>query len=345
MMTRFIGGSDVGPIGLGCMNLSHAYGTPPEPARAAELLRRALELGVRHFDTAALYGFGRNESLVGETIAGERQRVFLASKCGMTGVNGRREIDGRPEILKQTCREALTRLRTDVIDLYYLHRYDKRVPLEESVGALADLVHEGLIRYIGLSEVSAATLRRAQAVHPIAAVENEYSLWTRNPEYGLLEECARIGAALVAFSPLTRGFLLGGVPDPALLAAADIRRDMPRFQAPHFAANLPVAAAFQALARERGCTPAQLALAWLLCKAPNVIPIFGTTSVAHLAENVAGSQVTLDAALMARLEALVNPQTIHGARYSAAVQRDVDTDEAPSPDGALPVVPFTMAKN
>jgi len=328
-LARHIGQDDVGPLGLGCMNLSHAYGTPPEPARAAELLRRALELGVRHFDTAALYGFGRNEQLIGETLAGERQRIFLASKCGMTGVNGKRVVDGRPEVLKQTCREALARLRTEVIDLYYLHRYDKRVPLEDSIGALADLVREGLVRYIGLSEVSTATLRRAHAVHPIAAVQNEYSLWTRNPEYGLLEECARLGAALVTFSPLTRGFLLGAVADPAALAAKDIRRDMPRFQEPNFSANIAVANDFEALAREVGCTPAQLALAWLLHKAPHIVPIFGTTSLTHLAENLASARVMLDASLMARLETLVGPKTIHGARYNEAAQRDIDTDEAP----------------
>lgn len=326
---RYIGTDDVGPLGLGCMNLSHAYGTPPEPARAAELLRRALDLGVRHFDTAALYGFGRNETLIGETLAGERARIFLASKCGMTGVDGKRVVDGRPEVLKQTCREALTRLRTEVIDLYYLHRYDKRVPLEDSIGALADLVREGLIRYVGLSEVSTATLRRACAVHPIAAVQNEYSLWTRNPEYGLKEECARIGAALVTFSPLTRGFLLGAVTDPAALAAKDIRRDMPRFQEPNFSANLAVARAFAALAREVGCTPAQLALAWLLHKGPHIVPIFGTTSVIHLAENLASTRVVLDETLMGRLEALVGPRSIHGARYNEAAQRDIDTDEPP----------------
>ncbi|MGH8144602.1 MAG: aldo/keto reductase [Steroidobacteraceae bacterium] len=327
---RCIGAADVGPLGLGCMNLSHAYGTPPEPERAAELLRRALDLGVRHFDTAALYGFGRNETLIGEVLGADRHRIFLASKCGLTGVNGRRVLDNRPEMLKQTCHEALTRLHTDVIDLYYLHRYDRDVPLEDSIGALADLVREGSIRYIGLSEVSTDTLRRAHAMHPIAAVQNEYSLWTRNPEYGLLEECARIGAALVAFSPLTRGFLLGAIADPATLAAGDIRRGMPRFQEPNLSVNLQVAGAFQALAREVGYTPAQLALAWLLHKAPHIVPIFGTTSPTHLEENLAAARLVPDEDLMARLEALVTPLAIHGARYSAAAQRDIDTDEARS---------------
>src|SRR3954469_19966345 len=200
-------------IGLGCMNLSHAYGVPPSSQEARSLLEAALDLGIDHFDTAALYGFGRNEELVGEVLAPVRERVFLASKCGITGVDGKRVIDGRPEILRWTCEEALRRLRTDRIDLYYLHRWDKRVPIEDSIGALADLVRAGSIRAIGLSEVSANTLRRAHAVHPISAVQSEYSLWTRNSELGLLDTCRELGIAFVAFSPLGRGFLAGAVRD------------------------------------------------------------------------------------------------------------------------------------
>src|SRR5450631_3211063 len=197
MPSRVIAGVPVGALGLGCMNLSHAYGTPPPEAQASALLRRAVELGVTHFDTAALYGFGSNESLLGAALAPYRQHIHLASKCGMTGIDGRRVMDGRPETLRRTCLESLTRLRTEVIDLYYLHRWDRRVAIEDSVGALADLVTSGHIRAIGLSEVSAATLRRAHAVHPIAAVQSEYSLWTRNPEVAVLEECRRLGVALV----------------------------------------------------------------------------------------------------------------------------------------------------
>ena len=203
------------------MNLSHAYGVPPPPAAAAEVLLRALDLGVTHFDTAALYGFGANEELVGRTLAGRRSEFTLASKCGAQGVKAqggmRRSIDGRAATLKQTCEDSLRRLQTDAIDLYYLHRWDKSVPIEESVGALADLKAQGKIRAIGLSEVSAATLRRAHAVHPIAAVQSEYSLWTREPEIGVLECCREIGAAFVAFSPLARGYserLPAGCVDP-----------------------------------------------------------------------------------------------------------------------------------
>jgi aryl-alcohol dehydrogenase-like predicted oxidoreductase len=324
---RSIAGVMLGAQGLGCMNLSHAYGTPPSKPAAAALLQRAVELGVRYFDSAALYGFGSNETLLGEVLAPHRRDIFLASKCGLAGVDGRRVIDGRPQALRRTCLESLARLRTDVIDLYYLHRWDRRVPVEDSIGELARLVAAGHIRAIGLSEVSAATLRRAHAVHPIAALQSEYSLWTRNPELGVLEQCRRLGAALVAFSPLARGFLTDVTIDPATLPPKDLRRDMPRFAEPHFAANLRLLPGYRALARAAGCTPAQLALAWLLHKAPHVFPIPGTTSIAHLQDNLGASQVALDAGLLARLEVLINPATVSGPRYSAAAQADIDTEE------------------
>src|SRR5580658_1835403 len=322
-----IDGLPIGHLGLGCMNLSHAYGTPPAAQDAAQLLRLAIDLGVTHFDTAALYGFGSNETLLGATLAPFRRHIRLASKCGMTGVDGRRVIDGRPETLRRTCLESLARLRADIIDLYYLHRWDKSVPIEDSVGALAQLVAAGHVRAIGLCEVSAATLRLAHAVHPIAAVQSEYSLWTRNPEVAVLDECRRLGAALVAFSPLARGFLSGEPPDPAALLPKDIRRDMPRFTEPHFSANARLLPALRALAGEAGCTPAQLALAWLLHKAPHVVPIPGTTSIAHLEQNLGAGSVRVDAALMARLEALINSATVSGARYNAATQAEIDTEE------------------
>jgi aryl-alcohol dehydrogenase-like predicted oxidoreductase len=327
MQLRKLAGQEIPEIGLGCMNLSHAYGTPPPAAAATALLQRAFELGVRHFDTAALYGFGANESLVGAALAPHRRELFLASKCGMGGVDGKRVIDGRPETLRRTCQESLTRLRTDVIDLYYLHRWDKKVPIEESVGALAELRRAGHIRAIGLSEVSAATLRRAHAVHPIAAVQSEYSLWTRNPEIALLAECRRLGVALVAFSPLARGFLAGGLPEATELASKDIRRDMPRFKAPHYAANQRLYQSFAALAREAQCSSAQLALAWLLHKAPDLLPIPGTTSVGHLEENLGAAAVRLDSALLSRLEQLVNQHSVAGARYNESVQAEIDTEE------------------
>lgn len=327
---RRLGPAEVAPIGLGCMNLSHAYGVPPAPEAAAGLLLRALDLGVNHFDTAALYGFGANEELVGRVLAPHRHRFTLASKCGMTGVDGRRVIDGRPATLKATCEAALRRLRTEVIDLYYLHRWDKSVPIEASVGALADLVREGKIRAIGLSEVSAPTLRRAHAVHPIAALQTEYSLWTRNPEIAVLDACRELDVAFVAFSPLARGFLPGTLRDVSGFDAKDIRRAMPRFTASNHAANLRLLEPLVAVAEEAGCTLAQLALAWLLHRGNHILPIPGTTSVAHLEENLGAAAVTLTPAQMARLEAAIHPGNVAGARYNGATQTEIDTEEFPA---------------
>ncbi|HEY8539983.1 MAG TPA: aldo/keto reductase [Steroidobacteraceae bacterium] len=327
MKTRRIGPFEVAEIGLGCMNLSHAYASPPPAEEAKKVILRALELGVTHFDTAALYGFGANESLVGEVLEPHRQRIVLASKCGMTGVDGKRVIDGRPETLLRTCDEALQRLRTDVIDLYYLHRWDKKVPIEDSMGALSQLVKAGKVRAIGLSEVSAATLRKAHAIHPIAAVQSEYSLWTRNPEIALLDTCEQLGIAFVAFSPLGRGFLTDCIKDPSTFQPKDIRRGMPRFQEPHFSQNLRLLAELRSIAAEVGATPAQVSLAWLLQKKPFIIPIIGTTSIAHLEENLGAADVTLSPAIVERLEMLINEHTVSGPRYPAETQKEIDTEE------------------
>lgn len=327
MSKRRIGPFEVSPLGLGCMNLSHAYGPPPPPEIAARVLLGALDSGVTLFDTAALYGFGANEELLGRVLKPHRSRIVLASKCGMTGVDGKRVIDGRPATLKRTCEESLRRLQTEVIDLYYLHRWDKQVPIEDSVGALADLVQEGKIKAIGLSEVSAATLRRAHAVHPISALQNEYSLWARNPEIAALDACAELGIALVAFSPLGRGFLSGRLRDPSGFDAQDIRRAMPRFQQENFAINLALLEGLELLAREAACTFAQLSLAWLLAKGSHIVPIPGTTRLDHLEENLGALDVELDSVVIARLDALVNQQTVKGARYSTANQAEIDTEE------------------
>lgn len=331
MHTRRIGPLEVSCIGLGCMNLSHAYGAPPSAEQGERVLLAALGAGVTLFDTAALYGFGANEELVGRVLAPHRSRFTLASKGGLAGVRGddgvlRRVIDGRPEAIRRNCEDSLRRLRTDVIDLYYLHRWDKRVPIEDSVGAMSDLVRAGKVRAIGLSEVSAATLRRAHAVHPIAAVQTEYSLWTRNPEIAVLAACAELGAALVAFSPLARGFLCDALPDPSQLAERDIRRNMPRFSPEHYPANLRLLPGYKAIAQDVGCTPAQLALAWLLARAPHVVPIPGTTSAPHLQENLAAAELRLDANTMARLDAAINQQTVSGHRYGAQSAGEVDTE-------------------
>ena len=327
MQQRRLGEFSVSALGLGCMNLSHAYGTPPPPEQAGKLLLRALDHGITLFDTAALYGFGANEILLGNVLKPHRSKIVLASKCGMTGVDGKRVIDGRPATLKRTCDESLRRLQTDVIDLYYLHRWDKQVPIEDSVGALADLVQAGKIRAIGLSEVSAPTLRRAQAVHPIAALQSEYSLWTRNAELGSLQACRELGVAYVAFSPLARAFLTGMLRDPETqLEAKDIRRQMPRFDAANYARNLELLPEYQRIAGEAGCTPAQLALAWLLAKDDNIIPIFGTRQPEHLDDNAGAAAVALDGGIVARLDALINQQTVTGPRYNAATELEIDTE-------------------
>ncbi|WP_405009664.1 aldo/keto reductase [Kitasatospora sp. NBC_01539] len=323
---RRIGPFEVPAIGLGCMNLSHAYDVPPTPESAERLLLTALEEGVTLFDTAALYGFGSNEELLGRALARHRDRIVLASKCGMTGVDGRRVIDGRPETLRRTADEALARLRTDTIDLYHLHRVDRQVPVEESIGAMADLVEAGKVRALGLSEVSAATLRRAHAVHPIAALQNEYSLWSRNPEQGTLDAARELGVALVAFSPLARGFLTSAPPDPDRLPAHDIRRAMPRFDARHYPANLAIRRELDGIAREAGCTLAQLALTWVVSRAPHVVAIPGTRSVAHLRENLSTLHLDLPGEVLDAAGRLLNAATVHGARYNEATLAEIDTE-------------------
>ena len=312
------------------MNLSHAYGVPPSPAVAEGVLLRAVELGVTHFDTAALYGFGANEELVGRTLAPMRSRFTLASKCGIQGVKSeagvRRVIDGRPATLKKTCEDSLRRLKTDVIDLYYLHRWDRAVPIEDSVGALKDLAAAGKIRAVGLSEVSAATLLRAHAVHPVVAVQSEYSLWTRNPEIAVIEACRSIGATFVAFSPLARGFLTGALRDVAALEARDIRRSMPRFEAAAYAANLELLDGYAKLARSAHLSMAQLALAWVLARGAHVVAIPGTTCEAHLQENQGAADIELEADLMALLDALINQRSVVGGRYNSTTQAEIDTE-------------------
>ncbi len=333
--TRRIGPFDVAPIGLGCMNLSHAYGTPPPADDAERLLLAALDQGVTLFDTAALYGFGANETLVGRVLKPHRARVVLCSKGGMTGQpvgpGGalQRVIDGRPDAIRRDCEASLQRLGTDVIDLYTLHRWDPRVPIEESVGAMARLKEEGKLRALGLSEVSAATLRKAHREHPIAAVQSEYSPWSRNVEIGVLQACRDIGAALVAFSPVGRGFLTGAPPDPAGFDAKDIRRTMPRFEAAAYAANLTLWQGFQALAQRAGCTPAQLSLAWVLSRGDHVVPIPGTTQALHLCDNlaaVAAVAVVLPVALADAVSDLLREGAVRGGRYSPASQAEVDTE-------------------
>ncbi|SDJ00772.1 aldo/keto reductase [Billgrantia gudaonensis] len=315
-------------IGLGAMNLSHGYGQPVPEAEAVRALHEAFEMGYRHFDTATLYGATANERVVGKALAARRSEILLASKCGLFSdpQTGRRTIDGRPETLRRQCEESLERLRTDHIDLYYLHRWDKGVPIEESVGALARLVEEGKIGTVGLSEVSAATLRRARTEHPIAAVQSEYSLWTRNPEIAVIEACREAGTALVAFSPLGRGFLAGAIQDPERLAENDMRRSMPRFSTDNYPRNLRLLAELEAVARELDVTSGQLSLAWLLAKGDDILPIPGSRSIDHMRENLAAERLRLDMATVARLDAIMTPERIVGERYGEEQLAQVDTE-------------------
>lgn len=326
---RKLGPFEVSEIGLGCMNLSHAYGVPPSRKQGEAVLQKALDLGVDHFHSAALYGFGRNEELVGPFLKPYREKIVLVSKGGMRGENGVRSIDARPAKLREDIELSLRRLQTDVIDLYYLHRFDKgrAVPVEESIGEISRFVEEGKVRAIGLSEVSAETIRKAHAEYPIAAVQSEYSLWSRNVEIAVIDACKELDIAFVAFSPLARGFLTSVDHDPNEFAEKDIRRGMPRFQEPHFSENRKWLPEYRSIAKDAGCTPAQLALSWVLQQGNNVHVIPGTTSVKHLEENGQAKAIELSADICRRVERLINQETVSGPRYPAPTQVEIDTEE------------------
>ncbi len=328
MKTRKVGPFEVNAIGLGCMSMSHAYGTP-DIAKAELALHRALDIGYNFLDTAALYGFGKNEELLGRVLNKRRDEYVLASKCGMfKDDDGKRLIDGRPETIKQLCEDALLRLNTDVIDLYYLHRLDRNVPVEDSIGAMADLVNEGKIKALGMSEVSADTLRKAHAVHPIAALQTEYSLWSRNAEIAVLDACKELGIAFVPFSPLARAFLTGALTDPVTqLEGGDIRHHMPRFNQENYPKNLILLEEYKQIANANNCTMAQLALAWLLAQGDHIIPIPGTRHRAFVEENFGAMDVELSGETVARLDALINQNTVSGPRYNEATQTEIDTEQ------------------
>ena len=332
-MRRKIGPFEVEAIGLGCMNLSHAYGEPLTTEAGEAVMRAALERGVDHFDTAALYGFGANEELVGRMLRSDRAHVMLAFKGGMFGERGddgvmRRKIDGQPKTIAKNCEDSLRRLGVEVIDLYYLHRFDKSVPIEESVGSMGELVRRGLVKTIGLSEVSAATLRKAHREYPITALQTEYSLWTRNPEIAVLEACRELGVAFVAFSPLARGFLSArlGMSEVEGFAKRDIRRTMPRFSPANYPKNLALLGPFLDIATAVGCSAAQLALAWVLAKGEDMHVIPGTTSVSHLHEDLDAAEVSLSAEQMGLLDQLFTRRDVVGDRYDAVATGEVDTE-------------------
>ena len=327
MKKRMLGPLEVSAIGLGCMGMSQSYGAA-DPAESERTLHRALDIGVTFLDTANVYGVGHNEKLVGEVLKRRRPDFMLATKFGIVADEGGvRGVDGHPDRVEARCDESLARLQTDVIDLYYLHRVDPEVPIEDTVGAMARLVEAGKVRYLGLSECSAKTLRRAHAVHPIAAVQSEYSLWTRDPEEHVLPACDELGVGFVPFSPLGRAMLTGAIDDEdAVSGERDFRRAIPRFQGDNFARNLRLVEALGDLAESKGCTRGQLALAWLLARGESIVPIPGTKRVRYLEENAEAAAVELSDQELAELDALFSPENVAGDRYAPHVMRMVDRD-------------------
>jgi len=322
MKTRRLGknGPTVSALGLGCMGMSEFYG-PREEAESIATIHRALDLGITYLDTADVYGPFTNEELVGRAIRGRRDQVFLATKFGIlrSADPQYRGVSGRPEYVRQACEASLRCLGVDDIDLYYQHRIDPNVPVEETVGAMARLVEEGKVRYLGLSEAGPKTIRRAHAEHPITALQNEYSLWTRDPEDGVLAACRELGIGFVAYSPLGRGVLTGKITKLEDLAQDDFRRTNPRFEAGNFEKNLELAKPVSQMAAEKGCTPGQLALAWVLAQGQNIVPIFGTKRRIYLEENIGALSVNLTAEDLKRLDQLIPKGAAAGPRYGEAM--------------------------
>lgn len=321
LTTRRLGsaGPLVSTMGLGCMGMSAFYGAP-DASQAQATLRRAVELGVNFFDTASVYGDGHNERLLGKSLAPVRESVVLATKFGMTRVDaGTFTMDGRPETARASCDDSLRRLGTDVIDVFYAHRVDPRVPIEETVGAMSELVDEGKVRHLGLCEASSRSLERAHAVHPIAALQSEWSLWTRDIEGDTLATARRLGIGIVPYCPLGRGFLTGTVTDSSQFETGDLRLTSPRFAAENLARNMTLVHGLEAVAAEKECTTAQLALAWVLAQGEDVIPIPGTKRIPYLEQNVAATRVELTRDDLEILEHLAPPGVAAGARYGPAM--------------------------
>ena len=329
MLRRPLGKSaaTVSAIGLGCMGMSEFYG-PGNDEQSLETLATALEQGIDFLDTADMYGFGHNEELLGRFLKGRRERVLLATKFGVVRnpeAPAARRIDNSPQYIRQACDASLRRLGIETIDLYYIHRRDPSVPVEEAVGAMAELVTAGKVRYLGLSEVGPETLRRAHAVHPITAIQSEYSLWSRGPEEEMLATCRELGVTFVAYSPLGRAMLTGTVKSAEAFAPDDFRRGNPRFQGEALRKNLHLVAGLADFAQKRGATTAQIALAWLLVKNPDVVPIPGTKRPRYVVENVAATQIELSSQEIAALDRLFDPAAVAGERYASDRMANIDT--------------------
>ena len=317
----------VSALGLGCMGMSDFYG-PRDEAQSLATLNHALDRGVNHLDTADMYGFGENEELLGKLLRTRRREVFLATKFGFIrdrAEPGKRVVSGKADYVRAACDASLRRLGTDVIDLYYAHRIDATIPVEETVGAMAELVRAGKVRHLGLSEAGPTSLRRASAVHPIAALQSEYSLWSRDIEAQVLGTCRELGIAFVPYSPLGRGFLTGQFRSIADFAPDDQRRTQPRFQGENFARNLALVEHIKALAAKKGCTAAQLALAWVLAQGPDIVPIPGTRRIANFDENLGALAVKLSAAELAEIERVFPATAVAGTRYPEQMMALLDT--------------------
>ncbi len=325
--SRTLSGTPLNPIGLGCMSLSQAYYPLPSEEEGIRLLNKAIDLGIAHLDTARLYGLGHNEALLSRVLKSRRDEVFLASKCGIEAEGPKRSIDCKPATIRRAVETSLKTLNVDFIDLYYLHRRDKYVPIEESVGTLADLKSEGKIGAIGLSEMSAETLGKAAAEHPIAAMQSEYSLWTRNPEIAVLEACKKLKTAFIAFSPLGRGVLAKGLDDATRLDKRDLRVKHPRFNEDNWPKNRGLMDRFEALARKANITPAQLSLAWVLNQGSHVHVIPGTTNLDHLEENLATLSIEVPSDLLKQAGEIVNNTSVSGHRYPEKLRAAIDTEE------------------
>ena len=325
MKERNLGALKVSAIGLGCMSMSQGYGTA-DRKESERALHRALDVGYTFLDTASVYGVGHNETLIGEVLGKRRNEFILASKCGIINKDGKRGVDGTPQNIQDTLDSSLRRLNTDYIDLYYLHRRDFRVPIEESVGALADAVRAGKIGNIGLSECSSETIQNGHREHPICAVQSEYSLWTRDPEYKVLECCKNLGIGFVPFSPLGRAFLAGVVKDMSLLEEGDMRLTMPRFTGDNLKHNLKLVEELTTLAVDNDCTPAQLALAWLLSKDPDFVPIPGTKHVKYVEENALAAEINVSNSELEKVGKIFGPEQIKGERYHPSQMISLDPD-------------------